>query len=237
MRSPALSKPPADGQQTLCIDPLAWLKLQWFCHKADTEIGGFGISAEHNPLYVDDFVTVRQRVSWASVQFDDAAVADFFDDCVDRGLRPARFSRVWVHSHPGASPLPSSVDEETFASKFGDCDWALMFILSRAEKTYARLAFRAGPGGQVLLPVAVHWAEWPKVLAVAGGLAGQVELWQKEYSQNIQPLPSAVSLLSVGEQGPFDPVPWWVSEPWSEELDGVFYEPVGSPGDLHEPNF
>jgi hypothetical protein len=236
MNSQTPSRLPVERQQTLFIDPLAWLKLQWFCHKADTEIGGFGISAQHNPLYVEDFVTVRQQVSWASVHFDDAAVADFFDGCVDRGIKPERFARIWVHTHPGASPLPSSVDEETFASKFGDCDWALMFILSKTEKTYARLAFRAGPGGHVLLPVAVHWADWPQTLARAGSIEAQVEAWQKEYAANIQPMPLPVPLLAASEQKPLASMPWWEAEPWSEELDGVFYEPM-FPGESHEPNF
>jgi hypothetical protein len=38
----------------LFFAPLVWLKLQWLCHAGDTEIGGFGISAESNPLYVED---------------------------------------------------------------------------------------------------------------------------------------------------------------------------------------
>ena len=34
-----------DRPLTLTFAPLAWLKLQFFCHMGDTEIGGFGISA------------------------------------------------------------------------------------------------------------------------------------------------------------------------------------------------
>src|SRR5262245_37564999 len=64
---------PAESQ-TLFFAPLAWLKLQWFCHSGATEIGGFGISAKHNPLYVEDFVTVSQRVTSVSVAFDGAVV-------------------------------------------------------------------------------------------------------------------------------------------------------------------
>src|SRR5207248_1895786 len=106
---------------TLYFAPLAWLKLQWFCHAGDTEVGGFGVSAAHNPLYIEDFVTVRQRASVASVRFDDAAVADLFDELVDRSLKPDRFARIWIHTHPGRSALPSLTDEETFARGFGSC--------------------------------------------------------------------------------------------------------------------
>ena len=64
-------KPP-----TLVFAPLAWLKLQYFCHAGPTEIGGFAITAAHDPLYVEDFQTVRQQASPLSIHFDDAAVAE-----------------------------------------------------------------------------------------------------------------------------------------------------------------
>src|SRR5262245_10362505 len=175
---------PAESQ-TLFFAPLAWLKLQWFCHAGATEIGGFGISAKHNPLYVEDFVTVRQRVTSVSVAFEDSAVADYFDACVDRGLSPQRSARIWIHTHPGSSPLPSGLDEETFARTFGHCDWALMFIIGRTGLTYARLAFSAGPGGQMLLPVAVHWGDLPQCLSQASNLDAKINEWRQEYAANI----------------------------------------------------
>ena len=42
------------------FSPLAWMKLQLFLHAGETEVGGFGVSAEDNVLYVHDFVTLRQ---------------------------------------------------------------------------------------------------------------------------------------------------------------------------------
>ncbi len=126
----------------LYFSPLAWLKLQWFCHTGDTEVGGFGISAANNPLYIEEFVTVRQRTTAVTVRFEDAAVADYFDARVDRGLKPERFARIWLHTHPGHSAEPSGMDEETFANSFGVCDWSVMAILSRTGQTYARLALQ-----------------------------------------------------------------------------------------------
>ncbi|MBN8625679.1 MAG: hypothetical protein J0M17_09330 [Planctomycetes bacterium] len=41
---------------------------------------------------------VRQTCSAVTVKFDDIAVADFFDEQVDLGLAPERFSRVWIHT-------------------------------------------------------------------------------------------------------------------------------------------
>jgi hypothetical protein len=232
-----LSRLHPEQPETLFFAPLAWLKLQWFCHQGDTEVGGFGLSAEHNPLYVEDFLTVRQRVTPVSVQFDDVAVADLFDQFVDRGLRPQRFGRLWVHTHPGSSPLPSGPDEETFTGRFGSCDWAVMFILSRTGQTYARLAYSAGPGSQLLLPVAVHWEGWPTDLTQAGSLDARIDQWRQEYAANIQPLPLIVPAKIPGPDGPLrQDGDWWQLEPWNEEFDGVFYEPV-SGGNLHEPSF
>ena len=179
-----------EAPKVLTFSPLAWLKLQFFCHLGDTEIGGFGISAEHDPLYIQDFVTVRQQVTPVTVRFDDAAVADWFDRCVDQGLTPSAFARVWLHTHPGEAVTPCSTDEETFDCVFGRCDWALMFILSRTGRTYARLSFSAGPRGFLLLPVEVDWSAWPDTLiSAAGVLDTYVQQWRQEFAANIDVLP------------------------------------------------
>src|SRR5437762_2980274 len=156
--------PPRHEPPVLRFSPLAFLKLQFFLHAGETEIGGFGICREGELLYVEDFRTVKQITTSVTVEFDDQAVADHFDDCVDEGLSPQQFARVWIHTHPGESPEPSSVDERTFDRVFGSCDWACMFIMGRTGKTYARIRFSAGPAGSMLLPVLVDWAEWPETL-------------------------------------------------------------------------
>lgn len=128
-------------------------------------------------LLVTDFITVKQRCTAVTVKFDDDAVADHFEDMVDRGLKPDQFARCWLHTHPGGSPTPSGVDEETFERVFGCCDWAIMFILAHGGATYARLRFNAGPGGEMLLPVSVRW-DLP---------IGQVDqaAWLAEYQANV----------------------------------------------------
>lgn len=172
------------------LAPLAFLKLQFFLHAGETEIGGFGVSRTDDLLYVEDFVTVRQRVSCVTVEFDDTAVADYFDAMVDDGKVPAQFARIWVHTHPGSSAQPSGTDEETFERVFGRCDWSIMFILSRTGQTYARLRFAAGPKASLLLPVRVDWAAWAHTLTDMGGerLGELAEAWMDEYGQNIRPV-------------------------------------------------
>jgi hypothetical protein len=163
------------------------LKLQYFCHAGDTEIGGFGISAKNNLLYVEDFVTVKQQTTAVSVVFDDGAVADHFDQWVDAGLQPQQFARLWLHTHPGSSAQPSCTDEDTFQRVFGQNDWAVMAILSRSGQTFARLRHNAGPGCNQRLAWRVDWSTWPEDLSFVGwhDLAAE---WQKEFQENIHPI-------------------------------------------------
>ena len=180
----------------LTFAPTAWAKLQFFCHLGDTEIAGFGITAENAMLHVEDFVTVRQLASPTTVVMDDQAVADFADRCVDAGLPPQRFLRVWCHTHPGSSPLPSGTDEDTFFRVFGSCDWAVMFILARTAASYARLSFHCGPGAAVRLPVRVDWSAWPAALSdPRNSLAKLQTNWQEEFAANVQRVSEALPLL------------------------------------------
>lgn len=168
------------SQPTLRFAPDAWAKLLFFRDREDVEIGGFGITDDNDPLLVREFVTVKQMNSVVTVGFEDQAVADFFDVQVDQGRKPSQFLRIWLHSHPGDCPLPSSVDEETFNRVFGSCDWAVMFIIARNGETYARLRFNVGPGGSVELPVQVEYG------AVFG--PSDHPAWAAEYDANINNL-------------------------------------------------
>jgi proteasome lid subunit RPN8/RPN11 len=170
----------------LRFSPTAWAKLLYFRDKSGNEVGGFGITEPDDLLFVTEFITVKQDVTAVSVKFEDEAVADLFDAQVDLGRKPEQFARIWLHSHPGSSPEPSITDDETFARVFGACQWAVLFVVARNDKTYARLSFNVGPGGQVLIPVAVdyghdfgpsdheHWdAEYVANIKTAEWLTGQ----------------------------------------------------------------
>jgi hypothetical protein len=204
------------------------LKLQFFCHAGDTEIGGFGLSAAQDWLNVEDFVTVRQDVSPVTVRFHDDAVADHFEACVERGLSPARCGRIWCHTHPGTSVTPSPTDEETFARSFGRCDWAVLFILGRTGQTHARLRFATGPGAELLIPTAVDWAAWSKVLTAGPDvLPLVVAQWRQEYAANIHSAPEPLVLFAPTAGGEtHGQTAWWQDLPWCAELDDVRYDLV-----------
>ena len=166
------------ARPVLRFSPTAWAKLLFFRDHQETEVGGFGLSTPEDLLFMEDFLTVGQEVTPVSVSFDDVAVADFFDQQVDAGRKPEQFARVWLHTHPGDSPLPSGTDEETFARVFGGCQWAVMFILARNGESHARLRFNVGPGGNVSIPVEVDYSRpfGPS----------EREAWEAEYQANIR---------------------------------------------------
>ena len=171
----------------LRLTPDAYAKLHFLCHLGQTEIGGFAISSEDDLLLVEDLVLIKQTASAVSVEFDDEAVADFFDLQVDQGRRPEQFGRIWLHTHPGDSAIPSGIDEATFDRVFGHCDWAVMFILAREGQTYARLRFNAGPGGQLLIPVEVDYGQPFE--------GSDHELWKAEYDREVTPIRLGLELL------------------------------------------
>lgn len=159
--------------------------MLYFCHYGETEIGGFGITPADDLLLVEDFLTVKQEVSSVSVAFDDEAVADFFEDQVLLDRQPRQFGRIWLHTHPGNSATPSQTDEETFQRVFGNCDWAVMFILAEEGATYARMRLSGGhkgPKAQLMMPVVIDWQQ-----PFAGS---DIDNWEIEYLTHIHELPT-----------------------------------------------
>jgi proteasome lid subunit RPN8/RPN11 len=208
--APQASRAPArTGPPTLRFSPTAWAKLLYLRDRGGTEVGGFGIAAAEDHLRIEDLRLVRQHCAMSSVVFDDAAVADFFDEQVDLGRRPEQFARIWVHTHPANSAQPSATDEQTFSRCFDRADWAVMFILARGGETYARLRFNVGPGGSLLIPLEVDYQPpFP---------AADPEAWEAEYAANV-----------VAEDAQLDPtVSWdedylldpWRDDPFDEFLD------------------
>lgn len=167
--------PPTFAARTtplLRFSPTAWAKLLFLREAGETEIGGFGISRRDALLDVNDLVLIPQTTTAVSVEFDDLAVATFFEEQVGHGRQPAEFARIWVHTHPGDCPLPSATDEATFARVFGACDWAVMLILARRSKLLStglecRSAGGHGDPRHRRLFAVVHWQR-------SGRLAGRI---------------------------------------------------------------
>jgi proteasome lid subunit RPN8/RPN11 len=195
----------------LRISPTAWAKLLYLRDLGQTEVGGFGICTGDDLLHIEDVQLVRQVCSCASVAFDDASVADFFDRQVDRGLQPQQFARVWVHTHPGGCAQPSETDEETFARAFGKADWAVMFILACGGQTYVRLQMNAGPGASIEIPVEVDYSR-----PFAGS---DLDAWEDEYLANVQIDPNDFMVGLAADQPGELLSDRWLLDDWSEYVD------------------
>ena len=132
----------------LRFTPAAWAKLLRL-GRCGPETGAFGISAAADPLRILDVRPARQtRPTWST---------GFEDDCIVEGeCRPERYPRVWVRWHAGDCPRPRRTDEETFSRLFAGAAWAVLLILARGGRTYARLRFNVGPGGQLRIPVDIE---------------------------------------------------------------------------------
>jgi proteasome lid subunit RPN8/RPN11 len=163
----------------LRFSPTAWAKLLCLRDLGPTEVGGFGITDAGDLLNIRDIALVPQCCNEVFVAFDDTAVAEFFDDQIDQGRQPEQFGRIWIHTHPGESAQPSSVDVETFDRVFGRCDWAVMFILARGGQTFAELSWRHGGPASIPLDVEVDFT-----LPFEGSDA---EAWEAEYLDCVEP--------------------------------------------------
>ena len=163
--------------QSIRFTPYAWAKLLYLRDVGELEIGGFAVTSSDDLLLVEDVRLVRQRCTSVTVAFEDASVADFFDEQVDAGLKPEQFGRIWLHTHPGNSAEPSAVDEETFDRCFGNSDWSVMFILAQDGETYARLRFNVGPTATRTMDVEIDYSI---PFAATDG-----EAWQAEYDSNV----------------------------------------------------
>ena len=100
MSEPTACRLRPNGHTALRFSPYAWAKLLYLRDCGETEVGGFGLTASDDLACVEDVRLVRQRCIPVSAEFDDAAVADFFDEQVDLGRRPEQVARIWLHTHP-----------------------------------------------------------------------------------------------------------------------------------------
>jgi hypothetical protein len=208
----------------LRFSPYAWAKLLFLRDAGDTEIGGFGVAPADDLLFVADVQLVKQICTEISAGFDDKSIAEFFDAQVDEGRQPEQFFRLFMHTHPGNSPEPSGIDEETFARVFGRTDWAVMFILARGGKSYARLRYNVGPGLDVQIPVEVDYS-YPFE-------ASSWDTWQEEYAANVRvPPPEPKKTMKTGQrstamasQQDEEVIDNWWRDAWGEYADFDLYE-------------
>lgn len=134
----------------LIFNELAWAKLLWFrdhCCEANygedsksnsfDEVSLMGISAGEDGnklIQIKNVICIPQEVSSGNTEIDDDSLADYFDMMrEDHNISAKRCGRIWIHTHPGQSPVPSSVDHETYNKFFNAQDFNAMFIISQQD--------------------------------------------------------------------------------------------------------
>ena len=84
------------SKPTLRLAPNVWAKLLYFKSLASSEYSGFGISHPKDPLYLIDFLTVKQECSSVTTEMDDNAIADFADAQLAAGRKFEDFMNIYM---------------------------------------------------------------------------------------------------------------------------------------------
>lgn len=169
-----------DEKPTLAISPTAWAKLMYQSSLTEKELGGFGISDAQDPLWMVDFELVEQSVTGVSVDLEDSAVAQFLADKVKQGYQPWQVCRLYIHTHPFAStvPSPSGTDKDTFHRCFKEGTWAIMMIVGGNGDCYTRIKTNGYPGCWMGMGVMIDWARpFP---------ASNQDQWKREFDDRVR---------------------------------------------------
>lgn len=120
----------------LVINALAWLKLCLIRNtKKGQETAFWGVTDPDNPMYVTDIECVKHYGRHSYVEFDDEALMDWTMQMAGQGIYADRCRRVWIHTHPGNSAAPSSVDWNTMNRLSAGAPYMIMLIVAMDNST------------------------------------------------------------------------------------------------------
>lgn len=123
----------------LQINSGAWWKLSWLGRTSKTEVSGIGIMGLWPQMRMTDFRLVGQIATDGTTKFTHDGWFDHQEKYGDAKIDVNVYSRVWVHTHPGQSATPSSVDRETWETQFGVFPWAIMLIVARGGQWHCEI--------------------------------------------------------------------------------------------------
>ncbi|MCA9443861.1 MAG: hypothetical protein KC964_23910 [Candidatus Omnitrophica bacterium] len=122
------------------MTPKAYWHLQWLCQRTPNEVSCMGVlNPETKHLRIQDVVLVKQEVSEMHVDLDMEWWADHQVELFEKEKIQPWQTSVWIHTHPSGINEPSGVDEQTMRESFGSWSFAVMIILTKAGKFYARV--------------------------------------------------------------------------------------------------
>ena len=88
----------------LRFSPTAWAKLLYFRDKSPNEVGGFGITAPDDLLFIEELITVKQEVTCVSVKFDDEAVSLYLSTGNGTALERRNWGSQRLQEKAGVGP-------------------------------------------------------------------------------------------------------------------------------------
>jgi len=168
---------------SLLLSGQAYLKMKYCAHNFPTEVGGFCEAFENQPFQIATAKILPQESTAASIDFTDDGIVAYMEDGAEKFKGDLnRFFRVWWHTHPGMSAVPSSTDMATFYSLTRTLPWVIMLIVGTEQGISARY-------GTIVDGIFLHV---PMTVDVKWDLH-IYEDWDKEYAENVtKPAISAI---------------------------------------------
>ena len=163
----------------LTLTAQVWYKLVYLAKQYKHEVSGFGISTAKDPFYITDFKMVEQYNDAGSTEMTEEGLAAYMDHMLAEGKAPAEFMRIWCHTHPTGVNGPSTTDNATMEEVFGECDWAVMLIVTKEPKIFAEIHTKAlDEVIKTKAPVTIDW--------LSEGTTDTQE-WEEEHDLNHKP--------------------------------------------------
>lgn len=113
---------------------MAWFKMIVMRNAGHREMAGFGVTDSEDPFTIDDIFLVKHEADAGSFDFDPDAMNAFQVRMKDEfGLEPDQCMRIVVHTHPGQSATPSTVDWKNFGEELANQDWSIQLIFGKGN--------------------------------------------------------------------------------------------------------
>lgn len=211
---------------TLRFTPYAYQKLIFMRDIGNTEVAAFGISDDKDYLLIRDIRMVKQKAYSAFVEMTSEGVSEYVNSMIEEGIDNFnQFFRVWIHTHPMESPIPSGQDHETFNETFCNQTWSVMFILGNTGKTFASIQCRPDRSNNSVLFAPTPIPVYMDISDPNGLIGSSEEAWKEEYEKNVQAFDHAHNWADTSYKG----TPYYVGRSGSYNYGSVgkpIYTPV-----------
>jgi hypothetical protein len=151
-----------NGKTPLKFTAKAKATLEYFRDIGRTEVTCYGVI--NKDLIIEDFIIPKQECCSVSIDIDTEDLSDKAFEVweKDKSMDFWRTTSVWIHTHPGTSASPSTVDETQWKeqcekvenSKSESGGIFIMYILAKGGEEYCRMKIK-GVDTTISVPVEV----------------------------------------------------------------------------------